>query len=589
MRIVLRLLSFLLPYKRLLLVAYLALIGSTLMHLALPRLLGESIDKVLEQGEFSFLVYVGIAIVGVTLFRGAFAFIENYLRESLAQRATYDMRKSLYDHLQSLSFAYHDTQQTGQLMSRATADVENVRRFISMGVIRASYLLVLVGVVAALLLTIDWALALMSLSFIPVIVIRGGILNRKLRAIWTRAQRLTGELGTIVQESLSGIRVVKAFARQDFEDRKFSEKAAELTGENLQAARVQAGNTPLMAFMFTSIIALMLWFGGRQVIQGQITAGQLTQFILYLAMLQMPVRMTGMIINMFARAVSSGERIFEVLDARSPVQEKEGAVPLGRVQGHVTVEGVAFQYDGMGSTLRDITFDAPPGQVVALLGATGSGKSTLVNLLPRFYDVSEGRVLIDGTDVRDVTLESLRRNVGIVQQDIFLFSATIRDNIAYGALGASAEQVELAAKVARLHDFIVGLPDGYDTWVGERGITLSGGQKQRVAIARTLLTDPPILILDDSTSSVDTRTEHQIRQALAALVKGRTTFVIAQRLSTVKSADLILVLQEGLIAQRGRHEELLEQEGLYREIYEMQLRPQEEAGQLSGLREEATA
>lgn len=579
MRQILRLIGFLKPYKRLVAAAYLTMVGSTLLSLAMPRLLGEAIDRVLAQGKLSLIVYFGLAMIALAALRGVFAFFENYLRESLAQHAAYDVRNALYDHLQRLSFAYHDRQQTGQLMSTATADVENVRMFISFGLLRSSYLVALIIAVSILLFMLNWPLAVVSLAFLPLVMIRGVFIARRLRMVWNRAQQRTGELGTILQESLAGIRVVKAFHRQEHEFRKFSAKAEELYDDNLEAVQVQASNTPLMNFLFTALIGLMLWFGGKQIAQGRLTPGELAQFILYLGMLQMPIRMSGWLLSMYSRAVSSGQRIFGVLDAQSPVKEKQGAVALEKVGGHVTFDHVSFKYDAASPVLHDVSFEAHPGEVVALLGATGSGKSTVVHLLPRFYDVTEGRVLIDGRDVRDLTLASLRRGVGIVQQDVFLFSATIRDNIAYGAVGATDEQVEWACRVARLHDFIISLPEGYRTWVGERGITLSGGQKQRVAIARTLLMDPAILVLDDSTSSVDTATEHLIRGALADLVKGRTTFVIAQRLSTVKLANLILVLDAGRIVQRGTHESLLrETSGPYRQIYEMQLRPQDEAG-----------
>ncbi len=578
MRTLWRILGFLRPHKRLVIAAFASLVVSSLLYLALPRLLGESVDRVVEEGSFRFLVWMGLAIVVVTVLRGIFAYVENYLREALSQLVAYDVRNAIYDHLQRLSFAYHDRQQTGQLMSRATADVENIRWFISLGVFRLTYLAILIAAVAGVLLTTNWALALVSLAFVPIMVARGVTISRQLRGIWNRAQEITGQLTTVLQESLSGIRVVKAFHRQEHEERKFAAKAEALAGEQLLAARVQASNTPLITFLFTAVIGLILWFGGREVLAGRLTPGELTSFLLYLAILQMPVRMIGWMINLATRAVTSGNRVFEILDAESPVKERPGALALNGARGHVTLDRVSFQYEAASPVLNDISFEARPGQVVALLGATGSGKSTIVHLLPRFYDVTQGRVLIDGADVRDVTLESLRRVVGIVQQDVFLFSATIRGNIAYGAVNATPERVEWAARAARLHDFIVSMPRGYDTWVGERGITLSGGQKQRVAIARTLLLDPPVLILDDSTSSVDTRTEHEIRQAMQALMRGRTTFVIAQRLTTVKSADLILVLEAGRIIQRGRHGELLAQGGRYREIYELQLRAQEEAG-----------
>jgi ATP-binding cassette subfamily B protein len=317
--------------------------------------------------------------------------------------------------------------------------------------------------------------------------------------------------------------------------------------------------------------------GGREIAHGNLEVGELTAFLLYLTLLQMPVRSLGWIIMITSRAHSAGQRIFEIIDAESAVKEKPNAVELTDPRGHVRFEGVSFAYDAISPVLRGIDIEAKPGQVIALMGPTGSGKTTVVNLMPRFYDVTAGRITIDGVDIRDATLASLRRAIGTVQQDVFLFSATIRDNIAYGAVNATQEQIEDAARAAHIHDFIAGLPEGYDTWVGERGITLSGGQKQRVAIARTLLMDPRILILDDSTSSVDTQTEFQIQQTLANVMEGRTTFVIAQRLRTVKMADQVLVLQDGEIVERGRHAELLRKNGIYRQIYDLELRDQEEA------------
>jgi ATP-binding cassette subfamily B protein len=341
--------------------------------------------------------------------------------------------------------------------------------------------------------------------------------------------------------------------------------------------QIQAFNTPLMTGVWLLSMVAVAWVGAWQISNGTLQEGQLTSFVLFITILQMPVRMLGWIVTLFARAQSTGQRIYDILDAESAVQEKADAVELTNVRGHVRFDDVAFSYDVISPVLRGIDIDAQPGQMIALLGPTGSGKSTVVNLMPRFYDVTGGGISIDGTDIRDATLASLRRNIGIVQQDVFLFSATMRDNIAYGATGASQEEIERVSKAARIHDFIMTLPEGYDAWVGERGVTLSGGQRQRVSMARTLLMDPRILIFDDSTSSVDTETEHLIQQALAELMEGRTTFVIAQRLRTVKAADQILVLQEGRIVQQGRHEELLEEDGLYRQIYDLELRDQEEA------------
>ncbi len=589
MRVLLRILGYLRPQRRTVLAAYVALVGSTGLFMALPFLVGESIDRIVETDDRSVLVFIGAVLMGTALLRGIFAYFETYLREKLAQVVAYDMRNQLFDHLQHLSFAYHDRQQTGQLMSRATADVEGIRWFINLGVIRMSYLVLLVIGVSAMLLVINWQLALLCLGFIPFIVFRARSISLSLRRVWTRAQELMGELGTVLQEAMSGAKVVKAFTAEAREERQFAGKATELARENLTAVRVQASNTPLMVFLFTGLPVLILWLGGHRVIDGEMTPGELTQFILYMAMLQQPVRMCGFLINLQSRAISSGERIFEILDAESPVHDRVGAKKLVDIQGSVVMDRVEFGYSETSEVLEEISFEAEPGEVVALLGKTGSGKSTIVQLIPRFYDVTSGSVKVDGEDVRGVNLESLRRSIGIVQQDVFLFSDTIEANIAYGVPGASRDRVEWAAKVASIHDYIISLPDGYHTWVGERGITLSGGQKQRIAIARTLLMDPKILILDDSTSSVDTHTEFQIRTALERLISGRTTFVIAQRLSTVKNADQILVVDQGRIVQRGKHEQLLKKtDGIYREIYDMQLRSQEEASQNSPVEESAS-
>ena len=342
------------------------------------------------------------------------------------------------------------------------------------------------------------------------------------------------------------------------------------------AARLQAINTSFVMGMYLLAMALILMYGGHHIIQGYITVGEMVQFLIYLQILSQPVRFSGFLVNNFARAISAGYRLFEILDARSPVRESTYAADLPRVRGHVRFEDVRFSYDRGTQVLNGIDIDARPGQVVALLGAPGSGKSTTTNLLPRFYDVTAGRVTVDDVDVRDVTLKSLRRNIGIVQQDVFLFGASLKENIAYGREDASMDEIVRAAKVAQLHDYIRGLDNGYDTVIGERGVTLSGGQRQRMSIARAVLLDPPILILDDSTSSVDAGTEEMIRTAMESVMRGRTTFVIAHRLSTVHRADQILVLDDGEVVERGTHRELLALGGLYHRIHELQLRPQEE-------------
>jgi ATP-binding cassette subfamily B protein len=555
--------------------------------LVMPQLIGWAIDYGLAvEGEGDFRVATGdrdllivaaAAIVGVAVLRGVFAFGQTYLGEWISQRVAYDIRNAIYDRLQRLSYAYHDQQQTGQLMSRATQDVEAVRWFVSMGLLRGSYVVILLIAVLVLMLVTSWQLALVVWAFIPLIAWRSTVMALTLRPLWTTIQEGLARIATVLQEALTGARVVKAFAREEHEGEKFRREAEALFEHSYESSRIQAVNAPLMSGLWLLATAATLWVGGREVAAGQLEIGELTAFLLYLALLQMPVRALGWIIMIASRANAAGQRIFEILDAESAVREKPGAVELDGVRGHVRFEDVSFAYDAISPVLSHVDIDAQPGQVVALMGPTGSGKTTVVNLMPRFYDVTGGRITIDGVDSRDMTLGSLRQAIGTVQQDVFLFSATIRDNITYGAVGAADDQIEDVAKAAHIHEFIVSLPDGYDTWVGERGITLSGGQKQRVAIARTLLMDPRILILDDSTSSVDTQTEYQIQQTLQRVMEGRTTFVIAQRLRTVKMADQILVLQEGQIVERGRHEQLLRHDGIYRQIYDLELRDQEEA------------
>ena len=586
--IILRLLSFALPYWRTILLAWFCVVGASVFVVLMPLLIGWAIDNGLNVttgddgvdvalGNKRLLIIFGLLIAGTAVGRGIFAYGQTYLGEWISQRVAYDIRNDIYNHLQKLSFAYHDKAQTGQLMSRATQDVEGVRMFISMGVLRLLYLVVLLVAVLILMVTTNWKLALVAWIFLPIVAARSIQVSMRLRPIWMEVQNLQGRLGAVLQENLSGMRVVKAFAREQRESVKFAKEAKDLFEHSFATSRIQAFNMPMMTGIWMLAMVAVAWLGAYEINNGALTVGELTSYMVFLTLLQLPVRSLGWIVMLFARAQSSGQRIYDILDAESAVQEKPGAATLEDVRGHVRFENVSFAYNAVSPVLRGIDIDVPAGKVVALLGPTGSGKSTVVNLMPRFYDPTDGRITIDGIDTRDVTIDSLRRNIGIVQQDVFLFAATIRDNIAYGAVGASADDVERAAKMARIHDYIAGLPDGYDTWVGERGATLSGGQRQRIAIARTLLIDPRILIFDDSTSSVDTETEYLIQQALAELMRGRTTFVIAQRLRTVRSADEILVLQEGAIVERGRHEELIEQEGLYRQIYDLELRAQEEA------------
>jgi len=426
-----------------------------------------------------------------------------------------------------------------------------------------------------LMLSLNWRLTLISMVTVPVLAWRVQVYATKVRPMFTQIQQQVAVVNTRIQENIAGQRVVKAFARKQYEIDKFERDNMELLHRSIRAERLSAINWSLMRLLTEMSLAIILWYGGRQVISTELTLGTLMSFNMLLGQLLGPIRMLGWQVSMVQRTIASGERIFEILDTQADVRDKPGAKPIGEIEGRVTFENVSFAYDGVNMVLKNINLDVSPGETVAILGGTGSGKTTLINLIPRFYDVTEGRILIDGVDIRDVTIESLRRQIGIVTQETFLFSASLRDNIAYGKPEATDEEIIEAAKAAHIHDFIMSLPDGYDTLIGERGVGLSGGQKQRVAIARALLMDAKILLLDESTSSVDVETEMQIQQAFSKLLKDRTAFIIAQRLSTVRDADRVIVLDNGRIVEEGTHEELLQLGGIYTAIYNLQFRPQE--------------
>ncbi len=576
----LRVLQFGLKYKGRFAVAWLCVLGSSAFMLVGPQVVSWAINYGINKDSpqrYLILSLAGLSMFGAAALRSIAQYGRQYLGQYLGQRVAYDLRNAIYDRLQHLSFAYHDSHQTGQLMSRATQDVEAVQMFIQMGVLQAVYFLIVMVGASALMFVWSWKLALITFPFLVIVAISSGVFSSILRGIWTKVQNGLARLTTVLQENLSGARVVRSFGREDLEEEKFNREAEALFRDSYAATKLQSFSAPALAGIWMLGMAVVIWFGAREIAAGTMNAGELSGFALYLTLLQMPVRGLGMVVNNMARAYSAGKRIFEILDAESAVKESPNAVPLSGVKGHVVFENVSFGYNRANPVLKNINIDAKPGQVIALLGPPGSGKTTIVNLLPRFYDVTEGRITIDGKDVRDCTLASLRQCMTMVQQDIFLFTGTVKDNICYGAPHATQEEIERAARAANIHDFIMTLPQKYDTWVGERGITLSGGQKQRVAIARTLLLNPAILILDDSTSSVDTETEYQIQQALQEVMKGRTTFVIAQRLRTIKMADEILVLNRGTIVERGRHEDLVRKNGFYRRIYDLELRDQEEA------------
>jgi ABC-type multidrug transport system fused ATPase/permease subunit len=571
MKPIIRIIGFVQKYWFMLLLAFLCIMVGTAFGILIPRMLGDGIDTVINMGSRTAIIIAAVVIIVASALRGLAGYGQRYFAEVVAQKVSYNIRNALYGRLQRLSFGFHDRNQTGQLMSRATVDVEATRMFFSMGMLGIAQIVFMTAGVGYMLLTMNWRLGLMTLAFVVPVGWLAATFGRRIRPIWLRVQAMLGFMGDTLEESLAGISVVKAFSHQEEDGRKFAVQAQDLYDNQMHAARLMSINMPTMVLLVSLPTVLILWYGGHQVIAGTMTIGEVTQFILLVGLLMMPIRRLGMMVNLFSRMASAGQRILEILDTESDVREKPGAVELGKVKGQVTFENVSFSYDNLGAALQDINFDVQPGQLVALVGRSGSGKSTVANLLARFYDVTGGRILVDGTDIRDVTLASLRRNVVTAQQDVFLFSATIKENIAYGATNASMDKIIEVAKAAYLHQFIEALPEGYDTWVGERGDTLSGGEKQRLSIARTLLVDPSILILDDSTASVDSQTEMLIRRALDRLIKGRTTFIITHRLPIIQNADLILVLEDGTLVEKGTHQELIERNGVYKDVYESQL------------------
>jgi ATP-binding cassette subfamily B protein len=601
--------QYLARYRWQAIIPYVFLVIATLAQLMIPRMLGNIIDAITqgtiangivprlntipedildqilagigiteEQLIFNYenaerlLITSAVAILIFAVLRGVFAFLQTFTAERNSQSVAFDMRNDLFAKIQGLSFSYHDRNQTGQLMIRATDDVEKVRLFIGQGLLMAVGAIILLTGTLVILFSTNVRLTLVALPILPIALVLFMIFGSKMGPMFMSIQKRLDKVNTVLQENLSGIKVVKAFTREKSEQKKFNFAADDLMDQQLYVARLFSVLFPFVILIASLGQALVLYFGGRQIIGGTLSLGEWQEFSLYMIFLFMPAAQLGMIITQMSQASASSTRIFEILDVENEVVDKPNAISLPEVEGRVKFDGVTFRYFNSGDpVLTDVNIDVEPGQTVALLGATGSGKSTIINLLPRFYDPSSGSISIDGYDLRDIKLDSLRTQIGIVLQETILFAGTIRENIAYGKPDASFQDIEAAAKAAAAHEEIMAFPDAYETPVGERGATLSGGQKQRIAIARALLLNPRILILDDSTSSVDLVTEAEIQRALDELMLGRTSFVIAQRISTVINADQILVLDNGQIVARGNHEELLEESEIYAEIYNSQL------------------
>ena len=580
--VTLRCLSYLRHYWQRTVAAYLTVLGMNALNLVVPQLIRRGVDEGIRAGQTQVLFQVSLILLGLVAVKGVLTFFQGYLSESTSQGVAYELRNAIHVKLQSLSFSYHDRAESGQLLARAISDVDRVRFLTGRALLRFIDTGVLFVGTAIVLIRTNAPLAILSLGTMPFLAAQAWRYSRIFRPLSGRVQQQLAVLTTRLEQNLRGARIVKAFAQEPAEIERFDRENQTLLNLNVRSARVQAWNVPLMDLIANIGAVFIIWYGGRLVMRDQLTLGQLVAFNTYLAQLVMPVRRIGMLVSVLANALASAQRVFEILDAESEVREAPDAYPLPAVRGHVRFEGVSFAYFGRRNVLENVSFDAEPGQIVALLGRTGSGKSTIINLIPRFYDPTEGRILIDGHDLRQLTLASLRGQIGIVLQETTLFASTIRENIAFGRPEASMEEIIEAAQAAAAHEFIMQMPEGYDTRVGERGVTLSGGQKQRLAIARALLKDPRILILDEATSSVDTDTEQQIQAALERLMVGRTSFVIAQRLSTLRKADLILVLDRGRIVARGTHAELLRSSGFYAEIYYRQLMPVGQEGTGAG-------
>ena len=518
------------------------------------------------------LITAGVAILIFAALRGLFAFLQVFWGERNSQIVAFDLRNDLFAKIQKLSFSYHDRNQTGQLMVRATDDVEKVRLFIGQGLLQLVGAMVLLVGTLIILLTTNLRLTLVVLPILPTAMVLFVFFGVFSQPLFAELQARLSSLNTLLQENLAGIKLIKAFNREKSEQAKFKQSATSLMDQQIKLARLFTFLFPLVFLVANLGQASTLYFGSQQILNATLSLGVWQEFSLYLVYIFLPLAQFGFIITQLGQAAASAGRIFEILDAENEVSDKPGAQPLPVISGRVSFENVTFRYFGSGEpVLNEVSFTAEPGQTVALLGATGSGKTTIINLLPRFYDPSQGRVTIDGHDLREVTLDSLRSQIGIVLQETTLFAGTIRQNVAFGRPEASLDEIVASAKAAAAHDFIMSFPQGYDTPVGERGATLSGGQKQRIAIARALLLEPKILILDDSTSSVDLATEAEIQRALDKLMQGCTSFVVAQRISTVVNADQILVLERGAIVARGRHAELMETSPIYAEIYHSQL------------------
>ncbi|WP_167480609.1 ABC transporter ATP-binding protein [Mesorhizobium waimense] len=554
------------------------------LQLFIPRLLGRAIDQaqgVMAAGAGTAAEHAlwntALTLLVVSILRGLFTMAQNYYGEAVGHQTGYELRLAFYEKIQRLSFSFHDRVHTGDLITLGLLDLDGVRMFFSTGILRVVLLGVLIGVGAYLLISTDLVLGLLSLSFVPFVAWRSSVTQLALRSTWLTLQQRLSVLSRVMDENLGGIRVVRAFAAQRHELEKFDRAKQDALDLATERVDIRVSNTSAMNFSFLAAMGLVLWFGGQKVIAGQISVGTLAQFLTFMTILQMPVRQLGLMVNSFARASTCGTRLFELLDAELDIQDAPDAKDLVITDGVLRFDNVGFRYAGAGrATLSGISFEARSGETIGIVGPPGSGKSTIAHLIPRFYDVTSGAITIDGQDISKVTLQSLRKAVGVVQQDAFLFTTSIENNIAYGNPWARETRIGQAAEYAQLHNYIIGLPAGYTTVVGERGASLSGGQRQRLTIARSLMLRPSVLVFDDSTAAIDAGTEQRIRAAMKRFARDRVTLIISHRLSSLMHADQILFVEGGRIVERGTHEELLALGGRYRALYDLQLRPEDD-------------
>jgi len=563
-------------YKKLITFGFLGVGGLVGSQLWIPYLLGTSVDRAYEKissnsTDFSILWILASLIIFVSILRGIFAFLLQYNGEKIANGISADLRNLFHKKLQSQTYKYHDRIHTGNLMSRGILDIEGVKMFVTTGLLRTFEIMTLIFFGSYLLLRTDLQIGLIAFGFIIPVALIATISRLRLRKIWNRIQKEFSILNTNLQENLIGVKVVRAFGGEDYEVKKFRSSHRQVTNDTMNSVKVDATGTSLVGFFFLLVWAFIIWVGGHKIIDGELTIGELTQCLVYLGMLQRPVRIVGLMVNSYARAITCGLRLFEILDSKPRIATIKNSNSINKIES-LKFENVGFKYyfKSKKNDVNKINLDLKPGKIIGIIGPPGSGKSTIANLIPRFYDVLHGQILINETPLKTLNLNNLRSRIGLVSQHTFLFNSTLKENIAYSKPDSDLEDVIRVAKIADIHEFIDSLPEKYETMVGEFGVSLSGGQKQRIAIARNLFKNPDVLIFDDSFSALDTGTDKKIRERLVSFQENRSTLIVSQRVSTISHSDEIIVLDQGNIVDRGKHEDLVNKDGIYKTIFELQ-------------------